>query len=205
MSKKPEQPQKDWQAVEEKSRDIEEQAEAEMPGEQSDIADLDIEALQDELTTARAKAEEHWDKALRATSELENVRRRSARDLENAHKYGIEKLLNQILPVVDSLEQALQAKQQGEADPDALSQGVELTLKMLLDALGKFAVTPIDPQGEAFDPHQHEAMSMQDAPDAEPGTVLMVIQKGFLLHDRVLRPARVIVAKAATKNVDEQA
>lgn len=205
MSKKPEQPGKNWQAVEEKSRDADTAEQEKISDNQSDSVDHDVESLQDELAAARSKAEESWDKMLRATSELENVRRRAARDLENAHKYGIEKLLNQILPVVDSLEQALQASRQEEADPDALSQGVELTLKMLLDALSKFAVVPIDPQGEAFDPHQHEAMSMQDAPDAKPGTVLMVIQKGFLLHDRVLRPARVIVAKSATKKVDEQA
>lgn len=156
----------------------------------------DYEALQKQLTEAEAKAHDNWEKAVRATAEMENIRRRAERDVENAHKFGEEKLIKSLLPVVDSLEQALQAAG-NEADDASLAmkQGLELTMKLFVDTLEKAQVKQLDPQGEAFDPQQHEAMSMQPAGDAKPGTVLVVFQKGYTLNERVIRPARVIVAK----------
>lgn len=149
--------------------------------------------LEDQLTAAEQQAHENWDKATRALAELDNVRRRAERDVEKAHKFGVEKLIKELIPVLDSLDQALQLPADQAAE--ALHQGVELTHKLLLDTLQKVGVTEINPVDEAFDPQHHEAMSMQEAPDAKSGSVMMVIQKGYLLHDRVIRPARVIVAK----------
>ena len=129
-------------------------------------------------------------------AELDNVRRRAERDVANSHRYGVEKLITSLIPVMDSLEQALQL-----ADPTtqaSMHEGLQLTMKLFLDVLKKNEVTQLDPVGEPFNPAFHEAMSMQEAPGAEPNSVLAVFQKGYQLHDRVIRPARVIVAKAKT-------
>jgi molecular chaperone GrpE len=152
-------------------------------------------ALEDKLTDAEIKAHENWDKAVRAVAELENVRRRSQRDVENAHRYGIEKFASELLPVVDSLEQALQEKSDKNSSPENILHGIELTLKLLIDVLKKFSVEQLDPLGEAFDPNFHEAMSAQVNSEVKPNTVVTVFQKGYKLHDRVLRPARVVVSK----------
>jgi molecular chaperone GrpE len=158
-------------------------------------------ALEEKLTLAEQKAHENWEKAVRAMAELENIRRRAERDVANAHRYGLEKLIHNFLPVIDSLEQASQL---GEKHADeSMREGLSLTLKLFIDALNKLEVEPIDPLGAIFNPQEHEAMSMQEAKDAEPNTVLAVFQKGYKLNDRVIRPARVIVAKP--KPVDEKA
>ena len=150
--------------------------------------------LEEKLTEAEQKAHENWEKSVRALAELDNVRRRAEKDVEKAHRYGLEKLIDSLLPVVDSLEQALQLAEQ--ENNQAMHEGLELTMKLFLDVLAKHGVEQIDPTGEAFDPQLHEAMSMQETNDAAPNTVLTVIQKGYKLNDRVVRPARVIVAKA---------
>ncbi|WP_131781068.1 nucleotide exchange factor GrpE [Legionella gresilensis] len=150
-------------------------------------------ALEEQLTLAEQKAHENWEKAVRAVAELENYRRRAERDVANAHRYGLEKFITSLLPVLDSLEQALQIAEKEKQK--AMLEGLELTLKLFLDVLNKYEVTAIDPQGEIFNPQEHEAMSIQEAPDAEPNSVLIVFQKGYKLSDRVIRPARVIVAK----------
>lgn len=149
--------------------------------------------LSEKLTLAEQQAHENWEKAVRAQAELDNVRRRTEREITNAHRYGVEKLIYSLLPVIDSLEQALQLAITTE--DVSMREGLELTLKLFVDALQKFEVQQIDPIGAPFDPQLHEAMSMQDAPDAEPNTVLAVFQKGYKLSDRVIRPARVIVSK----------
>ncbi len=150
-------------------------------------------ALEEKLTLAEQKAHENWEKSVRAVAELENVRRRAEREVSNAHRYGLEKMIQSLIPVVDSMEQALQlAEKHGDA---AMHEGLELTMKLFLDVLLKFDVQQLDPLGEVFDPQQHEAMSIQEAPDASDNTVLTVFQKGYKLNDRVIRPARVIVAK----------
>lgn len=149
--------------------------------------------LSEKLTLAEQQAHENWEKAVRAQAELDNVRRRTEREVANAHRYGIEKLITDLLPVIDSLEQALQLVV--KAEDASMREGLELTLKLFMDVLKKFEVQQIDPIGVPFDPQLHEAMSMQNAPEAEPNTVLAVFQKGYKLSDRVIRPARVVVSK----------
>ena len=151
-------------------------------------------ALEEKLTLAEQKAHENWEKSVRAMAEVDNVRRRAERDIENAHRYGLEKIINSLLPVVDSLEQALQAAD-AKAD-NAMREGLELTTKLFIDVLQKHQVQQFDPQGDVFDPQQHEAMSIQQSDEAEPNTILAVFQKGYKLNDRVIRPARVIVSKS---------
>ena len=142
----------------------------------------------------KAKAEEHWDRYLRTAAELENVRKRAVRDVENARKFALENFGRDLLDVRDSLEMGLAAA--GNADADALREGSEATLKLLETVMERFGVEQIDPHGEPFDPELHEAMTMQPSADAEPNSVLTVIQKGYSLNGRLLRPARVVVAAA---------
>lgn len=149
--------------------------------------------LEEQLTVAEQKAHENWEKCVRAQAELDNVRRRAEKDVANAHRYGLEKFVNALLPVVDSLEQALQIAHQKE--DSAMHEGLELTLKLFLETLNKYDIEVLDPQGEPFDPQVHEAMSMQVSEEAEPNSILTVFQKGYKISDRVIRPARVIVAK----------
>lgn len=144
------------------------------------------------VTELQAKVDENWQKYLRAAAELENVRKRAARDVENAHKFALERFVAELLAVRDSLEIGLAAGE--KADVESLRQGKEATLKQLATIMERFGVEEIDPQGEPFDPSEHEAMTMQQSADVEPGSVLTVIQKGYALNGRLLRPARVIVA-----------
>lgn len=150
-------------------------------------------SLEEQLTLAEQKAHENWEKAVRAMAEVDNIRRRAERDVANAHRYGQEKSIQSLLPVVDSLEQAIQLTE-GKND-ESMREGLELTLKLFIDALKKMDVEQINPEGEQFNPQEHEAMSMLDAPGAEPNTIITVFQKGYKLNDRIIRPARVIVAK----------
>lgn len=150
-------------------------------------------ALEEKLTLAEQLAHDNWEKSVRALAELENIRRRAERDVANAHRFSLEKFSEALLPVVDSLEQALQLAD--KSDDVHMREGLDLTMKQFVSVLGKFDVQQIDPVGAAFNPHEHEAMAMQESPDAEANTVLMVFQKGYKLNDRVIRPARVIVAK----------
>jgi len=147
------------------------------------------------LEDARAKADEHWDALLRAKAEMDNLRKRAKRDVESAHKFGIERFVGELLPVKDSLELGLSAASDEQADVAKLREGMELTLKMLSTAMEKYGVEQLDPEGQKFDPERHQAMTMQETDSVEPGTVVSVIQKGYLLNDRLVRPALVIVAK----------
>jgi molecular chaperone GrpE len=147
------------------------------------------------LAKATAEAEENWAKYLRATAELENLRKRGARDVENARKYGVEQFATELLTVVDSLEMGLESAENATAE--SLLEGKQATLKLLRTALEKSGIESVDPEGEPFDPQLHEAMTMQPSESAEPGSVLAVIQKGYQLNGRLLRPARVIVAGEA--------
>ena len=162
------------------------------PEEGETGAASEIEALQ-------AQANENWDKYLRAMAELENVRKRASRDVQNARKYALEPFARELLDVRDSLELGLSAAAGG--DGDAVREGFEATLKQLSATMARFGIEEIDPHGEPFDPQQHEAMTMQPTADAEPGTVLTVFQKGYALHGRLLRPARVVVAQPAAEAV----
>lgn len=165
--------------------------------------------LRSELEQAQQKAAEHWEQLLRTRAELENVRRRGERELENAHKYGIERFARELLPVKDSLEMGLEAARSEGSGSEKLIEGTELTLKMLQSALEKFGISEVDPAGEPFNPELHQAMSMAESVEQAPNTVLHVMQKGYLLHDRLIRPAMVVVAKAAGaepgQKVDEKA
>jgi len=147
------------------------------------------------LAEAQARADENWNLYLRAAAELDNVRKRAARDVENAHKFALENFGRELLAVVDSLEMGLAAAD--NADAQSLREGSEATCKLLKGTLERFGIDEIDPEGEPFDPELHEAMSMMPSPNVEPGSVAQVIQKGYALNGRLLRPARVIVASEA--------
>jgi len=158
----------------------------------SGAAEAAVEA--DPLDVAQREAEQYREQMLRLAAELENVRKRAARDVENARKYGFERLAQALLPVRDSLEAAL--AHGAEADAQTLLEGKQATLRLLDAALAQVGVAELDPEGEPFDPAQHEAMTMQPSATAEPNTVLTVVQKGYTINDRLLRPARVVVARA---------
>ncbi|MCC5013635.1 MULTISPECIES: nucleotide exchange factor GrpE [unclassified Legionella] len=163
------------------------------PGENA-LEHPSYSALEEQLTLAEQKAHENWEKAVRAMAEVDNIRRRAERDVAHAHRYSLEKIINALLPVADSLEQALQlCEKEGQ---EGMKEGLELTMKLFIDALEKHGVTQINPEGAPFDPQEHEAMSIQEVPGVAANTVLTVFQKGFKLNDRLIRPARVIVAKA---------
>jgi len=134
------------------------------------------------------------DQRLRAVAELENVRRRAARDIENAHRYGTERFARELLTVADSMEMGLQSLPPEQASTP-LAEGMQATQKQLEQCLGKFGISAIEPLGEAFDPEQHEAIATQPTVEQPPGTVIMMVQKGYRIHDRLLRPARVIVSR----------
>lgn len=150
------------------------------------------------LETARSAAEQARDQALRAQAEIENIRRRSQRDVENAHKFALERFGNDLLPVVDSLERAVDSARSTERHGAvaAIADGVELSLKLFVDTLARSNLIQVDPVGEPFDPKAHQAVSMVESDTAEPGSVLQVLQKGYTLNGRLVRPAMVIVAKS---------
>jgi len=142
-----------------------------------------------------AEAKDH---VLRTQAEMQNLRRRMERDVENAHKYALEKFVGELLPVVDNLERAISAIDVSNEEFKAVGEGIELTLKSFLDVLGRFKVDTLDPKGEAFDPELHQAMSILEMQDVKPNTVVDVFQKGYTLNGRLVRPAMVVVSKAAT-------
>ena len=153
----------------------------------------EIESLRDELQEAK-------DQTLRLAAELDNVRKRAEREVENAHRYGMERFAQSLLPVIDSFEAGLNTD---NIQLEALLEGQRATLRLLEQAFQEAGIAAIDPNGEPFDPEKHEAISVLAAPSAEPDSVINVIQKGFALHARLLRPARVIVAKAPEPSSDD--
>ncbi len=160
----------------------------------------DVSSETDELIQAAVAAAlaEQQDMVLRAQAEVQNMRRRCEQDVEKAHKFALEKFGTELLPVMDNLERALQAVTNADDESvKALYEGVELTLKGFSETLSKNNIEQLDPQGEPFDPQQHEAMSIVENDDVEANTVLTVVQKGYLLNGRVIRPAMVIVAKSS--------
>jgi molecular chaperone GrpE len=161
-------------------------------GAQSPVAD-DEQSMAAQIEALRREAEENYGKFLRAAAELDNFRKRSARDVEQARKYGAERLASAILPVRDSLEAGLKAAP--AADSDAVVEGVRATLRLFDQALADAGIREISPQGELFDPNKHEALSLLPSADAPPNTVVDVVQKGYELNDRLLRAAKVIVSQ----------
>jgi molecular chaperone GrpE len=155
---------------------------------------VEVERLQQALVESDERAKNHWEQYLRAVAELDNVRKRAQRDIEAANRYGLEKFAGELLPVKDSLELAVQNA--GRADARSLREGQEATLQLLSKALEKLGVAVIDPLGEPFDPARHEAMMSKESSTAEPNSILQVVQPGYELNGRLLRPARVIVSRA---------
>lgn len=176
-----------------------EQEGAEAPVEGTDAPQTsEGDSLQALLVAAEAKAKEHWDQLLRARADLENQRRRAERDVENAHKFALERFAQELLPVRDSLELGLAAAEgaEGADAAEKLREGTEMTLKLLTAAMEKFGIHEVNPVNEPFNPDFHQAMAMQESTQAEPNTVLSVMQKGYTLNERLMRPAMVVVAKA---------
>ena len=161
-------------------------------------ADKEVAELKAKLEAAQAQAQQNHDKFLRTAAEMENIRRRAQIDLANAHKYGIERFANELLAVRDSLEFArtVDIRQESETALQKMHEGLDLTLKLMDDVFRKFSLSPIDPKGEKFDPAKHHAISMVESAEVPPNHVVNVMQKGYLLQDRVLRPALVVVSKA---------
>ncbi|MCL1037598.1 nucleotide exchange factor GrpE [Shewanella corallii] len=157
-------------------------------------ANFRIEELEQALAEAENKAKEEKDAALRAVAEMENIRRRAALDVEKAHKFALEKFANELLPVIDNMERALLGSVEDDA-AKAIIEGVELTLKSLMTAVAKFGITAVDPMGQAFNPEQHQAIGMQPSAEHPANTVMLVMQKGYMLNDRLLRPAMVMVSQ----------
>ncbi|MGK8709722.1 nucleotide exchange factor GrpE [Metapseudomonas otitidis] len=160
-----------------------------------------VQALEEQLAAAQ-------DQSLRTAAELQNIRRRAEQDVEKAHKFALEKFANDLLPVVDSLERGLELTSAEDEAVRPVREGVELTLKLFHDTLKRFQVEAVDPHGAPFNPEHHQAMAMEESTHVEPGSVLKVFQKGYLLNGRLLRPAMVVVSKApaeAPPSIDEQA
>ncbi len=162
--------------------------------DQQSAPESEADALKKQLEEANVKADQNWDAVLRTRAEMENLRKRQTRELENAHKFALDKIAMELLPVRDTLEMGVAAATE-EADVAKIAEGTELTLKMMTQALEKFNIAEVDPVGEKFDPDLHQAISMQEGTDKPANTVLSVMQKGYTLNDRLLRPAMVIIAK----------
>jgi molecular chaperone GrpE len=172
--------------------DIIEAPESAPPGESEALSAPDLEM---ELQEARDEGASHLNDFLRARADLDNLNKRAARDIENAHKFGLERFMTELLPVIDSVELGLSAADDSEAHVEKLREGLTLTLKLFNTASEKFGLQEVNPEGQAFDPDFHQAMSIQAAEGVEPGAVVMVVQKGYTLNGRLLRPAMVIVAQ----------
>ncbi|WP_293264664.1 nucleotide exchange factor GrpE [Neptunomonas sp.] len=164
--------------------------------EDIDAEFVGVDDVTQQLSEAQAEIATLKEQVLRSAADVQNARRRAEKDVEKAHKFALDKFVNEMLPIVDSLERALETCSADDEATKALRDGVEMTHGMYIAGLAKFNVDRIDPQGEAFDPVSHQAMSMVDAPDAQPNTVIAVMQKGYSLNGRLIRPAMVIVSKS---------
>ena len=166
-----------------------------LEGESSE-EELNVEQFKERLSEANLSAERAQDDLLRVKAEMQNLRRRTEQDVEKAHKYGIEKFSTELLGVIDNLERALlAAKEHEDESSKAIHDGVSLTLKSFNDCFAKFSIEAVDPIGEPFDPQLHQAIATQESPDSEPNSVIEVVQKGYTLNGRVIRPAMVMVSK----------
>ena len=166
-----------------------------------------VEKLMAQLAEASQKAENYWDTLLRKQAEFDNSQKRMARELDNARKFALEKFATELLAVKDSMELGIEATDKPETSLQSVQEGMKLTLKMFNDALDKFNIKEINPLNDKFNPQWHEAMAMQPVPNVEDGTILLVHQKGYQLNERLLRPARVIVAQTLSveKSIENQA
>ena len=181
----------------ERQEKIDDEFDAEVAAENSEnmeSKEVDVEFLQNQLEKLQEQSKVSLDKVVRAQAEMENLRKRAARDVENAHKYALEKFTNELLPIMDSLELGLSASVKAK-NLDDLCKGMELTLEMFNTVMEKFGITMIEPKGEKFNPELHDAVSMQDTDDSNSGIIIEVMQKGYTLNGRLIRPAMVVVAK----------
>ncbi len=183
---------KDWKKIKEAQETAVSEVDELTPEASDDLPALEhpsYEALEQKLTLAEQQVE----KLVRSMAEMDNINRRLERDIANAPRYALSKFVPTMLPVADSLEHAIALAEKQE--DSAMHEGLEITMKLLLSALEKADVRLIDPQGQVFDPQLHEAMSTQESTEVAPNTVLTVFQKGYMLNDRMIRPARVVVSK----------
>jgi molecular chaperone GrpE len=165
-----------------------------------------VEDMARQLAETRLREQDYWDRLVRAQAEFDNYKKRVEKDLQNAHKYALERFARELLAVIDSLELGIQASNASQPEVEKLREGMELTLRQLTAAFEKFGIQVIDPLGDKFNPDLHQAMAAQPADDVEPNTVIKVFQKGYSLNDRLLRPAMVIIAQqAAGSRIDQQA
>ncbi len=158
-------------------------------------ANFRVEELEKALQEAQSTVDSQKDSVIRAAAEVDNIRRRAAIDVEKARKFALEKFANELLPVLDNMERALQGTDAEAEATKAIYEGVELTAKSFVSAVEKFGLTQVDPQGEAFNPELHQAIGMQPSADFPANTVMMVMQKGYTLNERLLRPAMVMVSQ----------
>ncbi|TMP71772.1 nucleotide exchange factor GrpE [Pseudoalteromonas sp. S1608] len=170
---------------------------AEQHAEQEQSPEAEIAMLYAELETAKQTIADQKDCVVRAAADVDNMRRRAAQDVEKAHKFALEKFANELLPVIDNLERAIEFSDKENETLKPLLEGIDMTVKSFNDAVAKFGVEIVNPQGEQFNPDFHQAMSIQPSNDVTPNTVLAVMQKGYTLNGRLLRPAMVMVSKAA--------
>jgi molecular chaperone GrpE len=190
---------------EDKLETEQEQGLATEAGEQAHLEDVIPEAVEtsddandsteDQLLEAQATIKEYWDQIMRMRAEIENNRKRAERDVENAHKYALKGFVENLLPVVDSMDMGQAAATSDTATLESIREGSELTMSMFAQVLERSGLQQINPLGEKFDPERHQAISMVEIEDAESNSVIEVMQKGFLLNDRLIRPAMVVVAK----------
>jgi molecular chaperone GrpE len=185
------QPENEQPQADNKQAEVETEETAEASTEQDIVAELDKK-----LKLAEQKIKEQQDSVIRAKAEMENVRRRAAQDIEKAHKFALDKFAEGLLPVIDSMELAISHADQEDEALKPMIEGVELTLKSMLSTIEKFGLKPIDPKDEAFDPEKHQAMSMQAVEGVPANQVIAVMQKGYELNGRLIRPAMVMVSKA---------
>ncbi|MCP3865610.1 MAG: nucleotide exchange factor GrpE [Aestuariibacter sp.] len=178
---------------------------AAVEGEIVDESAARIAELEKALAASEAKFNEQQDSVLRARAEMENARRRAEAEVEKARKFALERFAGELLDVIDNLERAVMVADTENEAIKPMLEGVEMTLKSFVSTIEKFGMTPIDPQGEAFNPELHQAMSMQESADFAPNTVMAVMQKGYELNGRLLRPAMVMVSRAPDGGVDTQA
>lgn len=173
--------------------------------ENDDMMITRIAELEAALGTSESLVKEQLDSVLRARADIENMRRRTEQEIEKAHKFALERFATELLPVIDNMERALEMADKDNAAIKPTLEGVEMTLQAMKEAVEKFGLKELNPHGEAFNPDFHQAMSIQESAEHKPNSVMLVMQKGYELNGRVLRPAMVMVSKEVINNVDEQA
>lgn len=172
------------------------QAQAEKQQSQASSGEDDEDDLAEQLEKAQQTIKDYWEQIVRLNAEMENNRKRAQRDIENAHKYAVQNFSESLLPIADSMEMGIKAASVENVNLDSIRQGIEMTHQLFVDTMEKNGIKAIDPKGEKFDPELHQAMSMVETDEVEPNSVIDVMQKGYTLNERLIRPAMVVVSKA---------